>query len=356
MSPRAVALLGLLCACSGSDPVVIDEITTPVANPPPTPLPPGCDSAAAPPTTLSCTGLYLDIVNKDLALHVQSFTPAVPLWSDGAEKHRWIYLPPGTVIDNTNPSEWIFPVGTKLWKEFSRDGRRVETRLWQKVRDGFWVNATYAWNDDETAAVKSRGGDIPLGAGTYHIPTQEECEKCHRGRTEHILGFEQVQLGLAGAQGVTLEDLVGMRLLTNPPPVINLTIGDDGTGAAAPALAWLHANCGTTCHNGNSNATAYGAGMRLRLDPMKLDGRPLVDADPRKTTMDQVVNAPNWNGRVRIVPGDPTASLLYQLISNRGTGNQMPPFASSLVDTEHVPLVADWISKMPPPEPPATGP
>jgi len=75
-----------------------------------------------------------------------------------------------------------------------KQGRRVETRLWQKVRDQFWVDATYAWNGDESAAVQSGGGDIPFAGGIYHIPTQDECEKCHRGRTEHILGFEQVEL------------------------------------------------------------------------------------------------------------------------------------------------------------------
>jgi hypothetical protein len=352
MRARAVVLLGLLGAC-GRVPLTIDEISTPPANPTPTPLPADCDATQVPPATLACTGLYADIVNKDLALGVRSFTPSTPLWSDGAEKHRWISLPPGSVIDNTNPNEWVFPVGTKLWKEFSRDGKRVETRLWQKVRDGFWVDATYAWNPDETAATKSRGGDIPWGSGTYHIPTQDECEKCHRGRTEHILGFEQVQLGLPGAQGITLADLVAEHRLTNPPSVYSYTIGDDGTGAAAPALAWLHANCGTTCHNANANATAYAAGMRLRLDPTMLDGRPLAMIDSRITTMDQVVNAPNWNGQVRIVPGDPDASLLYRLISNRGTGNQMPPFATSVVDTEHVALVASWIRQMAaPPSPP----
>ena len=290
-----------------------------------TELPPWCADAGAPPKTLECTGLYSDLVAKTVASGARPYAPAVPLWSDGAHKERWISLPPNTKIDATDPNEWVFPVGTKLWKEFSRNGKRVETRLWQKVRDRFWVSATYAWNEDETAADLSNGGDIALGDGAYHIPTGSECEKCHRGRNENILGFEQVSLGQSGATGLTLRQLVVEGLISPVPASTSLTIGDDGTGAAAPALAWLHVNCGVTCHNRNSNSIAYGAGMRLRLDPTLLDGRPVTDFDPLKTTQGVTVNAPGWNGQTRIVPGDPAHSLLYSLISHRGPNVQMPP-------------------------------
>ena len=53
--------------------------------------------------------------------------PTEALWSDGAVKRRFIYLPPGTTIDTTNMDEWVFPVGTKFWKEFSVDGRKLRT-------------------------------------------------------------------------------------------------------------------------------------------------------------------------------------------------------------------------------------
>ncbi len=270
-------------------------------------------------------------------------------------------LPAGTQIDTSDPSEWSFPVGTKVWKEFSRNGRRVETRLFQKVADGpppYWVHATYAWNADESAAVASGGGDITLEAdgGTYHIPTFAECEECHNGRTDHILGFEQISLGLDGAQGLTLSELVSEGLVAPAPAQTHLTLGDDGTGAAAPALAWIHINCGVTCHNANSNSTAYGAGMRLRLDPALLDGRPVTttEFDPLRTTLGVPASSPGWRQPVqwtRIVPGDPDDSLLVQLISNRGTNNpvggQMPPIASSLVDTGDVAALVDWVRKMP---------
>jgi hypothetical protein len=325
-----------------------------------------CAGASVPPSTLACTGLYADIATKTLAPGVRFYQPAVPLWSDNAQKARWIELPPGTTIDASNPSEWTFPVGTKVWKEFSKNGKRIETRLFQKVGSGppsYWVHATYAWNADESAAVASGGGDMALegDGGTYHIPTFAECEQCHNGRVDHILGFEAISLGLDGAQGLTLAELSSEGLLAPTPAQTKFTIGDDGTGAAAPALAWLHINCGVTCHNANSTATAFGAGMRLRLDPALLDGRQVnSDFDPLKTTIGVPAVSPGWIQPVqwnRIVPGDPSGSLLVQLISSRGTSNpvrgQMPPIATSIVDTGDVAKVVDWVSKMPSPEPDA---
>jgi hypothetical protein len=315
-------------------------------------LPATCAGAATPPASLVCSGLYADVASKTIAPGVEPYAPAVPLWSDGASKQRWIGLPAGTKIDNTNPDEWIFPVGTKLWKEFSKDGKRVETRLWQKVSATFWVNATYAWNADESAATRTDGGDIPWGTGTYHIPTNDECQKCHRGRIDHILGFDQVLLGLAGAQGMTLGRLVAEGRLTSPPKTTTLVIGDDGTALAPPALAWLHVNCGTTCHNRNSNATAWSTGMFLRLDPTELDGRSSKGFDSLTTTIGVAETSPNWPGRSRIVAHDPAHSLLYQLISHRGTGNQMPPIATSVVDEADIPLIAAWIEQLPAAPPP----
>jgi hypothetical protein len=349
MPRRSLFLVALVGACGGAPGSPGLDAAAPIvaeAGPEAAPLPPQCLGAAVPPATLECTGLYADLGAKQLAPGVEPYAPAVPLWSDGAEKERWILLPAGTIIDTSNPSEWVFPVGTRLWKQFSVGGKRIETRLWQKVRSDYWVHAAYAWNNDETAAVQSPGGDIPLGSGTYHIPTDDECEKCHRGRTEHILGFEEVELGLPGASGITLADLVARGLLSVPRQTA-LTIGDDGTGAASPALGWLHANCGITCHNGNSNAVAYGSGLRFRLDATQLDGRSSAGFDALRTGVGVAVNAPNWKGQVRIVPGDPTASLLYFLISHRGSGMQMPPIATRVVDEANVALVGRWISLMP---------
>ena len=312
-------------------------------------LPSGCEEAGVPPSTLECTGLYSDFASQTLSPSAQPYAPAVPLWSDGAAKERWIELPPGQKIDASNPSEWTFPVGTKLFKQFTYEGRRVETRLFQKTAANFWVHATYEWNADETATSISFGDTVPVDAdgGTWIIPTPDDCDSFHRGLSDRILGFEQVLLGLAGATGLTLPELVAQDLITPVPALVNLTVGDDGTGLAAPALPWLHVNCGVSCHNANENAQAYGAKMILRLDPTALDGSPATASwAPLGTTIGVPCVSGAVQGVPRIVAGDPAASAIVQLVSMRGV-LQMPPIATRFVDTTDVAKVAEWIQHLP---------
>lgn len=307
-----------------------------------------CADAATPPSTLECAGLYADFASQTLSPNAQPYAPAVPLWSDGATKERWIELPAGQAIDATDPNEWTFPIGTKVFKQFTYQGKRVETRLFQKVAANTWVHATYAWNADNTATTISYGATVPVDddGGTWIIPTPDDCDSCHRGRSDRILGFEQVSLGLEGATGLTLLQLVVQDLITPPPALVNLKVGDDGTGLDAPALSWLHINCGVSCHNANENAQAYGAGMHLRLDPTLLDGTPPTSTwDPLQSTIDVLCVSGSVAGQPRIVPGDPSSSVVVQLMSMRGT-LQMPPIASRFVDTTDVAAVADWIQHL----------
>ena len=68
--------------------------------------------------------------------------------------------------------------------------------------------------------------------------------------------------------------------------------------------------------------------------------------DPLATT----INVPAVSGSVaglpRILPGNPAASVIVQLISQRGV-LQMPPIATRFVDTTNVAAVEDWIQHMP---------
>lgn len=308
-----------------------------------------CADAGVPPSTLACTGLYANFATKEIAPNAYAYTPATPLWSDGAQKQRWIELPSGSRIDISNPNEWTFPVGTKVFKEFRVNGQRVETRMFQKVKADFWVFATYAWSPDASTATINFGGPVPVGndGGTWTIPSNDACDECHRGRQDRVLGFEQVSLGLAGAQGLTLAQLAAMNLVTPAPSRVSLAVGDDGTGLDPLALQWIHVNCGVTCHNSNPAAAGYGAGILLRLDPTQLDGRP---PDPKTwDILHTTLNVPCISGSVagqpRIVPGDPAESVLYQLMAMRGP-LQMPPIGSAVVDTTDVAVVRAWIAAM----------
>lgn len=96
-----------------------------------------------------------------------------------AKKTRWMELPPGTVIDASNPDAWQFPIGTRFWKEFAFE-KRAETRFIEHTADG-WQYATYAWNDDESDAVLApeRGisRSVVIRDGIRHgIPSRTDCQ------------------------------------------------------------------------------------------------------------------------------------------------------------------------------------
>ena len=127
------------------------------------------------------------------------FSPQYPLWSDGLTKRRWIQLPAGTVIDTTDPHNWNFPVGTKFWKEFSLNGRKVETRMLWKASAAGWVPAVYAWNEAGTEATLAPDDGVPavieLSPGKRHsIPSRTECLACHGAKRPVPLGFNALQL------------------------------------------------------------------------------------------------------------------------------------------------------------------
>ena len=142
------------------------------------------------PQHLRDTGLYAE--------GVLAFSPQYPLWSDGAVKRRWIYLPPGTSIDATQPDAWDFPRGTKLWKEFSH-GRALETRFIERTADGEWRFASYVWTADGADAVLAPAAGIrempaPEAPGErYAIPAQDDCRACHEGAPVPVLGFSALQ-------------------------------------------------------------------------------------------------------------------------------------------------------------------
>lgn len=311
------------------------------------------DSQDGLPTDFECAGLFSDIVHRTPYSDAREYTPAVILWSDDAQKLRWLRLPKGQQIDSSDPGEWQFPIGTRFYKEFAYPATGpIETRMYQKVRSDYWVYTTYVWDADHKGAVREDGGrDVDAGPiGMHRIPSSRECEACHGGRTDNILGFEAVSLGQQGAEGLTLAKLVEEKLLTDPPASVDLSIGDDGTGMGAHVVGWLHINCGVSCHNNNENSEAFPTGLRMKLDPTTLDGRPANEFSAVMSTVGVKAKTLQWSNQVRITPGDHSTSLLYKLISSRGGGknSQMPPIGSLRVDDPDVKLIGAWIDSLPP--------
>ncbi|HEV3193091.1 MAG TPA: hypothetical protein VGY54_21435 [Polyangiaceae bacterium] len=300
------------------------------------------------PTDLACTGLYADGALGTVAADVLAFAPGESLRADGATKRRFIRLPPGTAIDSRDMDEWVFPTGTKFWKEFSVGGHKVETRYLEKRADSTWIRTTYAWSDDESHASEVTTGVLNARGTGHDIPTQIECSECHAGAIDGVLGFEAVGLSAPTASGMTLQELARRGLLTHPPvaaPVI------PGTPLDVAALGWLHANCGNACHNGTENALAHRTGLRMRLTVDALGS--VAETDTWKTA----VGVPSGfqptpgAGLQRIKPGDAAHSAIpfrdgSRVRTGAQPGWQMPPIATNLPDVADVDMVKAWIDSL----------
>src|SRR6476660_6269460 len=59
----------------------------------------GSGEPTEPPRDLACTGLFAGELGGEVAGSVRAYEPAARFWSDGADKGRWIFLPPGSTID-----------------------------------------------------------------------------------------------------------------------------------------------------------------------------------------------------------------------------------------------------------------
>lgn len=237
------------------------------------------------------------------------FAPRYPLWSDGMDKRRWLHLRAGTAIDKSDPDAWEFPRGTRAWKEFSRDGKRVETRFIERLADGSWRYLTYAWNASGTEATLAP----EEGIAERGIPSRADCLACHEGAAVPILGYSAVQLS------------------TELPA----------------ALGYLHGNCGH-CHNDSalpalelslaqqaSNPKASAARTHASLIGRASRFRPRGAADPQ-----------------RLVPGHPERSILVSRMKSDDRLTRMPPLGVSVVDAAGVALISRWIEHelQPPPE------
>lgn len=329
---------GAVCAC-GTSPGATDggpsDAATERRVPPP--LDDG-GSAVTGPLHLADTGLYSDFASRTLAPGLIAFAPRYPFWSDGSGKKRWLYLPPNTQIDTTSMDDWVFPVGTKVWKEFTFSGKVVETRLLWKVNAEQWWEVAYAWNADGTDAVAAPDG-VPDALGTGHeIPNQTDCNECHKEVSDVLIGVSALQLGASDGDG-TMTKLASMGAFTTPPAA---AYDVPGTGVTKDALGYLHANCGN-CHSARSSLKTQSL-MRLNVS--------VTETTPEqtgvyKTTPFLVMRHTMPQGMIyALVPGQPDQSGLLIRMALRDSW-AMPPEGTQKVDPTGLGTVGDWIASLP---------
>ena len=281
------------------------------------------------PLDLADTGLCADASCATITTGVVPFTPRWHLWSDGATKQRWIWVPPGAQIDNHDPDAWVFPVGTKLWKEFVRDGVRVETRYMAKYgeADDAWLFGAYEWTADGAGAVLMMDGDSDVNGTPHDIPAARACTGCHGNTKARVLGFSLFQTDVDAAWDAGW-------LQTAPPA---LTVPGNETEVAA--LGYFHANCGH-CHNSKSPLINRPS---LRLESGFLSS--VTATKTYKTTVN--VQGATFGGATIIAkPGDPDRSIIVTRMTAADPKKRMPALGIEIVDPDGLAAVRRWIQSL----------
>jgi hypothetical protein len=311
------------------------------------------------PQHLGDTGLYVGDSLSQVSPDVLPFSPQYPLWSDGAAKRRWIWLPPGTSIDASAPDAWEFPIGTRLWKEFAH-GRALETRYIERGSDGNWRFGSYVWTADGKDAVLAPPSGIrdlaaPKAPGArYTIPSEDDCRACHEGAPVPVLGFSALQLSPdrdplaphAERQpgSVDLRSLAARDLIRNLPPELLARpprIGGNPTERAA--LGYLHGNCGN-CHNQEGPLAVLDMTLAQRVAAPSASAA-VLDSLVGVQSQYRPPGAPA--AEARIAPGHLDGSVLALRMNSRDPLQQMPPLGSAAVDAEAVALLKRWIEGLP---------
>ena len=287
-----------------------------------------------------------------------------PLFTDYAEKLRFVWMPKGRGAEYATVHVLNFPVGAVLIKNFfyhhdERDltkGRRIiETRLLVNRSNG-WEALNYVWNDEQTEAFLNQIGDIKEVSWTtaegkamkinYIIPNRNQCKGCHSYKNKfNPIGPKVANLNknYAYPEGemnqlekwASLGYLHGFDPGIDHPKVAQWDDPDSGT-LQERAMSYLDINC-AHCHN--PDGPAHTSGLTLTAD--------------QELNMELgIYKAPVATGRgsgghaYSIVPGQPENSILVYRLKSTDPGAMMPELGRSLVHEEGVALVADWIKSM----------
>ncbi|MDP4605124.1 MAG: hypothetical protein NWS68_03095, partial [Erythrobacter sp.] len=274
------------------------------------------------PRQLSEYRFFADMRAQQPIPHVYPYALNTPLWSDGADKLRFIYLPAGTQLAADGEGLLQFPVGAAIIKTFAygegKARRLIETRVLLHRADG-WVALPYRWNAEQTEATLALAGgriDLTTPAGeaiSYAIPNKNQCKTCH-GKDGAVIPIGPK------ARNLSADWLADMG--RNGRLAGDTSAGDrlpdwrtHATGPAAPlARAYLDVNC-AHCHQPGGGASNSGLDLRWEQSDAHAIG---------------ILKRPVAAGRgagghdFSILPGQPDKSILLYRMDSAEPGIAMP--------------------------------
>jgi parallel beta-helix repeat protein len=288
-----------------------------------------------------------------------------PLFTDYANKYRFVFVPEGSEVVYRSKEVFDFPVGTIIAKTFTiqadlrDDGSTqdiIETRLLLHRKEG-WTALPYIWNQGKTdAELTVIGGTQSVSwidingdqwSTDYVIPNTNNCANCHNedklipiGPTARSLNKDYAyasgtanQLDHWAMQGV----LVGAPTDTDSIDTIPLW-GDVSADLDSRARGYLDVNC-AHCHlpggAGDTSGLLLDYGREFGFDVGECKKPVAFGGGSTDLLFD-------------IVPGDADASILAFRMDSNAPEVRMPEIGRSIIHAEGVELIQDWINAMDP--------
>jgi uncharacterized repeat protein (TIGR03806 family) len=311
------------------------------------------------PQKLSEWNFFKDMKNLIPNNKVYPYDVITPLFTDYAEKARFVYIPESGKVFYNDTSYFDFTDGCVLIKNFyyfhHNQKKIIETRLLYK-KNGSWIPLTYQWNENQTdAELLLAGNDLSVSFTNnegqtqtiqYHIPNLNQCKSCHENqgviqpigiKAKHLnrnylySTGEENQL-VYWTKNHFLEGLPVER--ESIPKLVNYL--DTTEKLNDRARSWLDINC-AHCHNPKGPAATSGLFLHSEeTNPVHLG------------IMKSPVAAGKGTGGFEydIVPGKPHQSILYYRLQTNEPGEKMPELGRTIVHKESLQLIEQWIKSL----------
>ena len=302
-----------------------------------------------------------NIKNQNPSLGVLPYKPASSLFTDYAQKARFVWMPDGTTATyNGDENNLELPVGAVLIKNFyynnvqpSNTTRIIETRLMIRKSEG-WIFAEYVWNDEQTEALLQTDGSttsitwlnengVAQTVPNYRIPSEIECLTCHKQETTPIpIGIKPQSLNTiynyqTGIQN-QLAKWVEMGYLSStglPNTIVSVV---DYNDASQPldlrVRSYLDINC-AHCHSDLGQCNY----RDLRLS--------FVDTTNPANMGFCVPSIQPVEGSTSIVqPGNHERSAMYLMLNSNDGNSMMPLLGRTVAHQEGLALIQQWINSL----------
>jgi uncharacterized repeat protein (TIGR03806 family) len=318
-----------------------------------------------------------ELKNLTPVLGVLPFQPASSLFSDYAHKKRFVWMPNGVKATYNGDGKILeMPVGSALIKNFyyehvqpSNTTKLIETRIMIRKATG-WIFANYVWNDEQTEAFLDLNGSYKDISWTnenstvmnvnYRIPSEVQCITCHKTKeiinnTEQTIyipiGIKPQNLNFNYNYGTEVKNQLTKWIeagyLENNftlPAAANTTVDYEDTSKPidARARSYVDINC-AHCHTDNKHCD---------YRPMRFAFSQTAGTNG-DTNMGVCVSTEDMQGfptnLAKIVaPGNVNKSMLYYRINTTNETYRMPLHGRTLIHTEGVTLIEQWINSLSP--------